>query len=328
MKIEMAESLFLSWLRHVKKCQVVQMNWKKSPSWDDAKNYKDERFVEKAKEFFDGTPYHNLFKKNASDSQVGKQAEIDVFGIRVENQKIEEIFAIDSAFHEKGLNYGSRDETVERVLKKMVRASMVVESCFRGTSCEVIFASPKINKGVLDSLEPAIAKTQEFAEKHSLSHHRYNLITNERFEEQILRPVLNLRSDVADTSELFLRGYQLLSLFPRSFNLVEFEDMSDVTENEKIPDNNRRAPKAGQAILPINITPSSEKEFKEALLRTKRAEIIVHYQKRTTERKEWRADKFRMSSKVLGNLRSRPEFRPGVWQNLGITRIDVSVIGE
>lgn len=33
MKIEMGESLFYSWLRHVKECQVVQMNWKPSPSW-------------------------------------------------------------------------------------------------------------------------------------------------------------------------------------------------------------------------------------------------------------------------------------------------------
>ena len=33
MKIEMGESLFYSWLRHVKECQVVQTNWKPSPSW-------------------------------------------------------------------------------------------------------------------------------------------------------------------------------------------------------------------------------------------------------------------------------------------------------
>ena len=32
-KIEMGESLFYSWLRHVKDCKIVQMNWKSSPSW-------------------------------------------------------------------------------------------------------------------------------------------------------------------------------------------------------------------------------------------------------------------------------------------------------
>ena len=33
MKIEMGESLFYSWLRHIKGCQVVQTNWKASPQW-------------------------------------------------------------------------------------------------------------------------------------------------------------------------------------------------------------------------------------------------------------------------------------------------------
>ena len=34
MKIEMGESLFYSWLRHVKECQIVQTNWKVSPQWN------------------------------------------------------------------------------------------------------------------------------------------------------------------------------------------------------------------------------------------------------------------------------------------------------
>ena len=33
MKLEMGESLFYSWLRHVKGCQIVQTNWKISSSW-------------------------------------------------------------------------------------------------------------------------------------------------------------------------------------------------------------------------------------------------------------------------------------------------------
>ena len=31
MKLEVGESLSLSWLRHVRGCQVVQLNWKISP---------------------------------------------------------------------------------------------------------------------------------------------------------------------------------------------------------------------------------------------------------------------------------------------------------
>ena len=33
MKIEMGKSLFYSWLRHVKECQIVQTNWMTSSQW-------------------------------------------------------------------------------------------------------------------------------------------------------------------------------------------------------------------------------------------------------------------------------------------------------
>jgi len=34
MKIEMGESLFYSWLRHAKECQIVQTNWTTSGKWE------------------------------------------------------------------------------------------------------------------------------------------------------------------------------------------------------------------------------------------------------------------------------------------------------
>ena len=75
MKIEMGESLFYSWLRHVKECQVVQMNWKASPSWQ----LRDERRIKKIHEL----PTHTSNKygygviKNNSLSQLLMQAEVD-----------------------------------------------------------------------------------------------------------------------------------------------------------------------------------------------------------------------------------------------------------
>ncbi|GAA0761868.1 hypothetical protein GCM10008907_30320 [Clostridium sartagoforme] len=38
MKIEMGESLILSWLKHIKNCQLIQLNWTVSPEWSFHKN--------------------------------------------------------------------------------------------------------------------------------------------------------------------------------------------------------------------------------------------------------------------------------------------------
>lgn len=52
MKIEMGESLFYSWLRHVKECQIVQTNWKVSPQWQLQDEDALERLAKKADTLF------------------------------------------------------------------------------------------------------------------------------------------------------------------------------------------------------------------------------------------------------------------------------------
>jgi len=78
-------------------------------------------------------------------------------------------------------------------------------------------------------------------------------------------------------------------------------------------------------ILPIGINPSSESDFKRRLLLTKTAYITTFYKNGTSQQKVWNAQRFRESSGVKGNLRSRPEFRNGEWQKLGIEKVLVSI---
>ena len=78
-------------------------------------------------------------------------------------------------------------------------------------------------------------------------------------------------------------------------------------------------------ILPIELKPSTESDFKRRLLLTKTAYITTFYKDGTSKQKVWNANRFRESSSVLGNLRSRPEFRNGKWQKLGIEKVLVSI---
>lgn len=78
-------------------------------------------------------------------------------------------------------------------------------------------------------------------------------------------------------------------------------------------------------ILPIELNPSTEFEFKKRLLLTKTAYITTFYKNGTSKQKVWNANRFRETSGVLGNLRSRPEFRNGEWQKFGIEKVLVSI---
>ena len=77
--------------------------------------------------------------------------------------------------------------------------------------------------------------------------------------------------------------------------------------------------------LPIELDPSSENVFLKELLRTKRAWIVEMYRDGRREERLWDAPKMSSSSNVIGNLRSRPRYRAGERQRLGIVSLRVSI---
>ena len=221
MKIEIAESLIFSWLRHVQGCVVTQMNWKPSPSWpisnDDELRQKFERIRMLAGESI-GVP---IFKK-CEFAQFVRQTEIDVLGLRLGGDPAaRQVLAVDSAFHEGGLLYGSADETVGRVLKKLIRAALAVEGYLNVGEANIVFATPKVAESIREPIERHLASLEAaLGDPASAGARlRFRLIANQDFADEIARPVLETRTSVADTSELFLRAQQLMALCERPARL-------------------------------------------------------------------------------------------------------------
>lgn len=79
-------------------------------------------------------------------------------------------------------------------------------------------------------------------------------------------------------------------------------------------------------LLPITLSPSDPANFKKELLVSKKAEILSYYSDGRIEVQPWNASRFSVFSNVMGNLRSRPEFRSGNWQSRGMVKVHVNVI--
>ena len=77
--------------------------------------------------------------------------------------------------------------------------------------------------------------------------------------------------------------------------------------------------------LPITLHPPKPRVFLDNLLKTKQAWIEVSYQDGRKVVRPWNAAAMRPSSNVIGNLRSRPEFRAGAWRKHGIASVRVSI---
>lgn len=78
-------------------------------------------------------------------------------------------------------------------------------------------------------------------------------------------------------------------------------------------------------VLPISLFPPGHEEFKDRLLDRGEAGIEILYEDGSVDRRTWRISRFTRDSNVYGNLRSRPEFRQGVWQHNGIVKVNVRV---
>lgn len=211
MKIEMGESLFYSWLRHVKECQIVQTNWKVSQKWNFKNAVEIDNMLQELDTYFAETYNYKVFKKNTSLDQIIRQGECDALGICMQNGD-PTFYAVDVAIHEGGLNYGSKNETVLKVISKCIRTAFCLNGYFNTKAAEIVFASPKIHRAILKDLLPLIDFVNTYFAAKGFSFH-IRLICNDDFATNVLEPILLVSGIVADTSELFMRAYQILAMF-------------------------------------------------------------------------------------------------------------------
>lgn len=211
MKIEMGESLFYSWLRHVKECQVVQTNWKVSSQWTLLHEEELTTIKEKTDAFFQEKYGYEIYKMNASLAQIIQQGESDAVGVAF-TDGVTKTYAVDVAFHEAGLNYGSKDVTIMKIINKCIRTAMCLYGFMDVRDAEIIFASPKIYKNVLTIAEPAIKDAQAILNDLGYGV-TFRIIANDAFKSTVLDPILMVSDGIADTNELFLRSYQMLQMF-------------------------------------------------------------------------------------------------------------------
>lgn len=238
MKIEIGESVFYSWLRHVKECQIVQTNWKVSSQWQLSNASEIEQLMKLVDSYYSEKYDYHIFKGNTALSQLLQQGECDALGISVRSDDIL-YYAVDVAFHKDGLNYKDRAVTVMKVLEKCARTAFCLYGYLSTDKAEIIFSSPKITPAILKDIEPCI-KDLNMLFRDNGYHFTFRIIANEDFYDFVIQPVLSVSDKVADTAELFLRSYQMYTMFTddrkRRNQTIKAERKVDGAENHLIHD--------------------------------------------------------------------------------------------
>ena len=201
LKIEMLESLGCSYLRHVKKCWIVQANWKASDAWSRRKSAEQlDRLFHDMKIRFDDDTNH-VFKRTKGVDQFLRQAEVDILGSDLNG----DVHALEVAFHQAGLNYrGTRG----RILKKLLRTYLMLQAFDSfGGHAHIYFVSPKVHPATATDLDGVF---------HLLSNEYpdvdWHLYMNQSFTSEVLRRTLAATQANSDTSELFVRAARLIDV--------------------------------------------------------------------------------------------------------------------
>jgi len=215
---EMAESMCASWLRHVKRCSVVQTNWKPSFQW----TINDEAFVREALNaaclFFHEHGFTIANPDNNGEIDFYKtmmQTECDVLGISTENEQREpHYFAVESAFHGDGLD----SDYALRVASKVVRISLGLYFFCGVKHVMVAFATPTICPMVFRSVSEQIELARQFFQHDCFLSRGINiaveLYTNvpdgyRRYDKEIVELLCWMNPLVSDLSDPFLRAVSL-----------------------------------------------------------------------------------------------------------------------
>jgi len=213
MKVETGESLIYSWLRHEKLCQLAQLNWKPSQYWN-LDNYDDmQTLFEKFSLHYKNKHGYDIFK-GCSLEQLLKQAEIDVLGIAF-SESAHSIYAVDIAYHRAGINYGDKEKSLSKIIQKCIRSVLCLYGFFSISTGEIIFASPKINPSIENELKPMFEELTSLVKEFGLEF-SILLYCNETFFAEIMQPIILKGTNIADTSELFLRSIQMYQMFSKS----------------------------------------------------------------------------------------------------------------
>ncbi len=237
MKIEMNESLVASWLKHVKHCQVVNLNWKASPYWIPVVNDEDINAIcGRAVDYFEARQFYILRDpnnqvngdepedaNNADWQSMLLATECDAVGISCSGNQMD-VYAVESAFHRDGLKYSKKKSwwsgpqlnsnkvTAWNVALKFFKNALSMYRWFGSRTAGIVLVAPMSSEPVERAVIEACSIVRGFFVQEGFNFdfelHFQHLQDGsaESFSEGVLAPVNLAATVVDDTSELYLRG--------------------------------------------------------------------------------------------------------------------------
>lgn len=181
---ESGELIVKSYLKNVKKCEIIEINWNLpiENKEDIIQNQNVKKLIETVIQNFQEINFKNNQEKieDFINKRLLNQVEIDVVGYSKKRGYI----LNEVAIHTNSLNYGSNGDTVERVVKKILRLLIIFIGYFKGTKGEINFfaiksATAEKQKRIINFINDINLTLK----KMEMTNIKINMISNDEFRK-------------------------------------------------------------------------------------------------------------------------------------------------
>ncbi|MDQ6598093.1 hypothetical protein [Bacillus salipaludis] len=202
------ESLMVLWLKHIEKCQVTQTNWNAAISSWELRNEDDiKKLMAIMSKFFLKNFQLNLYESPITPLLFLQQGNIEVLGLKI-NSSATNIYGVSITHDKSSFDSGNFLGPLEEIIKKMIRTALLTIGYFNISNANIIFAEPKINKNLYESLLNVISGLNNIFESMGYDF-TFELIVNGNYKEIVFEPVIKLTKAANDSSELFSKNVQM-----------------------------------------------------------------------------------------------------------------------
>ncbi len=203
MKTKIVNSISLSWLRHVKECQMVKSKWIPSSKWKLKNRDVIDYIFKGSVNLFRENYGYDIFKDTKNILELLNSRSIDTLGINI-NQEQNSIYVINQIVCDTKDNLQKQDELIVSAIEKVIVSSMYIYGFFEDYQATIIIASPKISKKTLAKINSAYKDIRRVLYYLGLNYD-VRLIVNQNFEDKILKPVITVVNDSCDSDENFMK---------------------------------------------------------------------------------------------------------------------------
>ena len=230
--MNVAEEMCASWLRHVKKCAVVQLNFRVSKLWHEIDGGEPLEMCNALRKRLEKHYGFKLFgiKKRIKDrdlKQIFNSAELDVVGF---DFGMEELLICEVADHRRGCDYGGKDLTIRKVAEKVVRAVAVARTYTSVEHITVYVVATMISKPMHKSIQVLIDRINDYYETCADDKCQVQIIPilGHEVVPLLLNDLLTVAED-ANIDDLFVRSLGLVNTYYFMLDCSRFYNKQNVS---------------------------------------------------------------------------------------------------